>query len=96
MTTLNIEKPVLSPDFTIEDIHKIREYNYEMTKDYTTEELIAYYKNKADEIAKSILWINNMNKFIGKNLISSLENFKSEFLLIVERERERESISFKW
>lgn len=52
MTTLNIEKPVLSPDFTIEDIHKIREYNYEMTKDYTTEELIAYYKNKADEIAK--------------------------------------------
>ena len=34
-----------------------------------------------------------MNKIIGRNLISSLENFKSEFLLIVERERERERIS---
>jgi hypothetical protein len=28
--TLNI-----SPDFTIEDIHKIRERNYEITKDMT-------------------------------------------------------------
>lgn len=28
-------KPVLSPDFTIEDIHKLREYNYEVTKDTT-------------------------------------------------------------
>ena len=28
-----MEKPVLSPDFTIEDIHKLREYNYYQTKD---------------------------------------------------------------
>ncbi len=28
-----IAKPVISPDFTIEDIHKIREYHYELTKD---------------------------------------------------------------
>lgn len=31
-----MEKPVISPDFTIEDIHKIREYHYELTKDMTT------------------------------------------------------------
>ena len=28
-----MEKLVLSPDFTIEDIHKLREYNYYQTKD---------------------------------------------------------------
>ena len=26
-----MEKPVLSPDFTIEDIHKLREYNHYLT-----------------------------------------------------------------
>ena len=58
MATLNIKKPKLSPNFTIDDIHKIREYNYEITKDYTTDELIAYYnyyKNKADQITKKYL-----------------------------------------
>lgn len=38
-----IEKPKISPDFTIEDIHRIREYNYEITKDMTMEEKLAYY-----------------------------------------------------
>lgn len=47
-----IEKPVLSPNFTIDDIHKLREYNYEITKDFTPDELIAYYKNKAESIVK--------------------------------------------
>lgn len=28
--------------------------DYEITKDYTTDELISYYKNKADEISKKI------------------------------------------
>ncbi len=41
-----MEKPVLSPNFTIEDIHKLREYNYEMTKHITDEERMDYY-NKA-------------------------------------------------
>ncbi len=30
-----ITKPVISPNFTIEDIYKIREYHYELTKDMT-------------------------------------------------------------
>jgi len=34
----NIPEPDLSPDFTIEDIHKIREWNYERLKDATLEE----------------------------------------------------------
>lgn len=38
-----IAKPIISPDFTIEDIHKIREYHYELTKDMTTQEKINFY-----------------------------------------------------
>ena len=39
----------ISPDLTIEDIHKIREYNYEMTKGMTLEERNQYYKKGAEE-----------------------------------------------
>ena len=38
-----ITKPAISPNFTIEDIHKIREYHYELTKDMTTQEKINFY-----------------------------------------------------
>jgi hypothetical protein len=31
----NVEKPDISPAFTIDDIHKIREWNYERLKDAT-------------------------------------------------------------
>ena len=34
----NVPKPDISPDFTIEDIHKIRVWNYERLKDATREE----------------------------------------------------------
>ena len=44
----------ISPNFTIEDIHKIREYNYEMTKDMSFEERRAYYKKGADEVQSHI------------------------------------------
>ena len=33
-----MNQPVLSHNFTIEDIHKIREQNYERTKDMTVAE----------------------------------------------------------
>lgn len=35
--------PEISPEFTIDDIHKIREYNYEVTKGMSVEERVAYY-----------------------------------------------------
>ena len=34
----DITKPRLSPEFTIEDIHKVREWNYERLRDSTPEE----------------------------------------------------------
>ena len=45
---------VISPKFTIEDIHKIREENYEKTKNMTMAEKIAYYKGLGKEAAKEI------------------------------------------
>ena len=34
----NIPKPEISKAFTVEDIHKLREWNYERMKDATSEE----------------------------------------------------------
>ena len=49
-----METLVISPDFTIEDIHKIREQNYEWTKDMTVAEKVAYYNNSSKEAEKEI------------------------------------------
>ena len=49
-----MEALVISPDFTIEDIHKIREQNYERTKDMTVAEKVAYYNNSGKEVEKEI------------------------------------------
>ena len=35
----------VSSDFSISDIHKIREFNYNHTKNMSMEEKIAYYNN---------------------------------------------------
>ncbi len=50
----NITKPKLSPNFTIDDIHKIREWNYERLKDSTIEEREAEYKEKMLYFAKRL------------------------------------------
>jgi precorrin-2 methylase len=44
----------ISPNFTVEDIHKIREYNYEMTKDMTKEDRRAYYRAGAERMKKRL------------------------------------------
>lgn len=49
-----MEKPILSPDFTIEDIHKLREYNYEMTKHMTDKERIDYYNEEGRAFQREI------------------------------------------
>ena len=49
-----MEKPVLSPNFTIEDIHKLREYNYEMTKHMTDEERMDYYNKRGREVQRKL------------------------------------------
>jgi len=49
-----MEKPVLSPNFTIEDIHKLREYNYYVTKDMTPQERMNYYNSKGRAFQREI------------------------------------------
>ena len=49
-----MEALVISPDFTIEDIHKVREQNYERTKDMTVAEKVAYYNNSGKEAEREI------------------------------------------
>lgn len=49
-----MEKPILSPDFMIEDIHRLREYNYEMTKNMTEQERLDYYNEAGHAFQKEI------------------------------------------
>lgn len=44
----------ISSDFTVEDIHRVREYNYEMTKNMTAENRRNYYKKGANIAQKRI------------------------------------------
>lgn len=53
----------ISPNFTIEDIHKIREFNYEMTKHMTVEEKLHYYNTPRTDAEEQIERLrNNRNK----------------------------------
>jgi len=51
-----IEKPILSPDFSVEDIRKLRTYTAEVTKNMIREERRAYMNDHINidymEIAK--------------------------------------------
>ena len=49
-----MNKPILSPNFTIEDINKLREYNYYQTKDMTQQERIDYYNSRGLEVHRKI------------------------------------------
>lgn len=44
----------ISPNFTIDDIHKVREKNYEVTKDMTEQERIDYYNKRGMEVHRKI------------------------------------------
>jgi hypothetical protein len=50
----NIPKPEISPSFTIDDIHKIREWNCERRKDATVEECLADINRGADDTRRAI------------------------------------------
>ena len=44
----------ISPNFTVEDIHKIRERNHEVTKHMTTEEKLLYYNTQRTDAKEQI------------------------------------------
>ena len=49
-----MNKPVFKDSFSVDDIHKLREYNYEITKNMTKEERIAYINDKAEKAKEKI------------------------------------------
>ena len=49
-----MEKPVLSPNVTIEDIHTLREYNYEITKHMSDKERMDYYNKRGREVQRKL------------------------------------------
>ena len=49
-----METLVISSNFTIEDIHKVRENNYNITKDMTPQERRDYYNKRGMEVHRLI------------------------------------------
>jgi len=49
-----IPEPDLSPDFTIDDIHKIREWHYRQLKDAAIEEQMAFYSEGSQDVLRMI------------------------------------------
>ena len=49
-----METLVISPKFTIEDIHKVRENNYNITKDMTPQDRRDYYNKRGMEVHRLI------------------------------------------
>lgn len=49
-----MEALFISPDFTIEDIHRVRENNYNITKDMTPQERQDYYNERGMEVHRQI------------------------------------------
>ena len=54
MMRRNVPLPKISPNFTIEDIHKIREWNYECQKDMTPAERVADTAQRGEEALKKL------------------------------------------
>ena len=50
----DIPKPDISPAFTVDDIHKIREWHYERLKDATQEERDADTEHRANRTRRAI------------------------------------------
>ncbi|GBR73018.1 hypothetical protein NO1_0472 [Candidatus Termititenax aidoneus] len=53
----DVPRPKISPKFTIEDIHKLREWNYERLKDATPEERLADSREEIEKFNAALLAI---------------------------------------
>lgn len=54
----------ISPNFTTDDIHKIREYHYQITKNMTLEERNSYYQKGADEALEIMAKLKKEKEFV--------------------------------
>ena len=58
-------RPNISPSFTVEDIHKIREWDYERLKDATPEERSMDTELRAGEVRRRIAEIRAKREIVG-------------------------------
>jgi len=65
----DIPKPNISPAFTIDDIHKIREWDYERLKDATPEERHADTEYRAERTRRAIEKIRQSKKVTRADLL---------------------------
>ena len=83
----DIPKPDISPDFTIEDIHKLREWHYECRKGMSVQEVISHINKRGNEfeaipfLDKGIPEIKDFHVFkkfqrrgIGAVMMDKIEN----------------------
>ena len=47
-------KPIIKDSFSVDDIHKIREYHYEVTKNFSAEERLKEINDKAEKVKKEL------------------------------------------
>lgn len=47
-------KPVIEDSFSVDDIHKVREYHYETTKNLSTDEKLRDIKKRAEKVKKEL------------------------------------------
>ena len=48
-------KPIITDSFSVEDIRKLREYHYEITKSMTKKERIKEINDQAEEFEKEMI-----------------------------------------
>ena len=75
--TNNIPEPDISPDFTMEDIRKIRDWNYERMKGMTPQEICEITHKEANEFLEYMANIPpdpNIDAEIERRLQAAREN----------------------
>jgi len=56
-----IPVPEVSPDFTIDDIHKVREYHYGLLTDATPQERIEFYNTGGKAFEDAVIRRKRLN-----------------------------------
>lgn len=59
----------MKTNLTIDDIHRIRERNYELTKDMKPEDRRAYYRKNADAVQAQIERLRQANGIPARNSV---------------------------
>ena len=76
MIHYDVPEPQLSPNFTLDDIHKIRYWNHERFKDATIEERTEHYEKQANKVLER-LGLTNVKRLSARGT--------GEYMLILQR-----------